>query len=42
MSAFKNALADVCIDRITPIGEEMQRLQDSPEYIESVFEDGGR
>lgn len=39
-SIFKPALADLAIDKIAPIGEEMQRLLAEPDYLDSVLEDG--
>jgi tryptophanyl-tRNA synthetase len=39
-SAFKNALADVAVARLSPITEEMNRLLADPAYIESVLADG--
>ncbi|MFN0191562.1 MAG: tryptophan--tRNA ligase [Aestuariivirga sp.] len=39
-SAFKNALADVAVARLSPITEEMNRLLADPAYVESVLADG--
>ena len=40
-SEFKNALTEVAVDRLGPIGEEMQRLVKDPAYIDGVLADGG-
>jgi tryptophanyl-tRNA synthetase len=39
-SAFKNALADVAVARLSPIAGEMNRLLADPAYIERVLADG--
>ncbi len=39
-SVFKNALADLAVARLGPIGEETKRLQNDPVYVESVLKDG--
>ena len=40
-STFKNALADLLVAKITPIGAEMARLQADPAAIDAVLRDGG-
>ena len=40
-SDFKGALTEVAVDKLGPIGEEMQRLVADPAYIDSVLADGG-
>ncbi len=39
-SAFKGALVDLAVDKLGPIGGEMQRLVKDPAYIDSVLADG--
>jgi len=39
-SAFKAALADLAVDRLSPITAEMVRLRDDPGYVDSVLRDG--
>ncbi|TXL81842.1 tryptophan--tRNA ligase [Vineibacter terrae] len=39
-SAFKNALTDLAVARIGPVGSEMQRLVKDPGYVDSVLRDG--
>ena len=39
-SVFKNALADLAVARLGPVGEETKRLQADPAYVESVLADG--
>ena len=40
-SVFKNALADLLVAKVTPIGAEMARLQADPAAIDAVLRDGG-
>jgi tryptophanyl-tRNA synthetase len=40
-SAFKPALADLAVHKLSPIASEMRRLQGDPAYIDSVLRDGG-
>jgi tryptophanyl-tRNA synthetase len=40
-SAFKNALTDLAVERVGPVGSEMQRLVKDPAYVDSVLRDGG-
>jgi tryptophanyl-tRNA synthetase len=40
-SAFKNALAELAVAKLGPIGAEIQRLQAEPAHIESVLASGG-
>ncbi len=39
-SAFKNALADLAVARLGPIGDDTKRLQADPAYVERVLKDG--
>ena len=39
-SKFKPALADLAIEKLTPITSEMARLMDDPAYIDSVLQNG--
>ncbi len=39
-SVFKNALAELAVARLGPVGEETKRLQADPAYVESVLADG--
>ena len=39
-SGFKNALADLAVAKLGPIGDETKRLQGDPAYVESVLKDG--
>ena len=39
-SDFKGALTEVAVEKLGPIGEEMQRLVADPGYIDSVLADG--
>ena len=39
-SAFKPALADLAVEKISPIAGEMRRLLDDPAYIDGVLNDG--
>ncbi len=38
--AFKPALADLTVERIAPIGEEMRRLMETPDEIDAILADG--
>jgi tryptophanyl-tRNA synthetase len=40
-SSFKQALADLAIEKLGPIGAEMRRLEKDPGYIDQVLRDGG-
>ena len=40
-SEFKGALTEVAVDKLGPIGDEMQRLVADPAYIDGVLADGG-
>ena len=40
-SAFKPALAELAIAKLSPIGDELRRLLADPGYIDSVLADGG-
>ena len=39
-SAFKPALADLLVDKLSPITAEMRRLNGDPGYIDSILADG--
>jgi len=39
-SKFKKDLADLCIDKITPIGNEMRKLMNDMKYLDSILESG--
>jgi tryptophanyl-tRNA synthetase len=39
-STFKNALAELAITKLTPIGEEMRRLMAEPDEIDRILADG--
>jgi tryptophanyl-tRNA synthetase len=39
-SSFKNKLADLSVEKLGPIGNEMQRLMADPSYVDSVLQDG--
>ncbi len=39
-SAFKNALTDLAVAKIGPIGSEMQRLVKDPGHVDAVLRDG--
>jgi tryptophanyl-tRNA synthetase len=39
-SVFKNALADLAVAKLGPVGEETKRLQADRPYVESVLRDG--
>ncbi len=39
-SDFKKRLAEVAVESLGPIGTEMQRLMDAPDYVDGVLRDG--
>ena len=39
-STFKPALADLAVEKVSPIAGEMRRLLDDPAYIDGVLNDG--
>jgi tryptophanyl-tRNA synthetase len=41
-SAFKNALVDLAVAKLGPIGVEMRRLEGDPAYIDSILRDGSQ
>jgi tryptophanyl-tRNA synthetase len=41
-SAFKNALGDLAVARLAPIGAEMRRLEADPAYIDSILREGSQ
>jgi tryptophanyl-tRNA synthetase len=40
-SDFKPALADLAVERLAPIADEMRRILAEPAYVDSVLRDGG-
>ncbi|MEP9397737.1 tryptophan--tRNA ligase [Mesorhizobium sp. KR2-14] len=40
-SVFKPALADLAVEKLAPVADEMRRLMADPGYIDSVLRDGG-
>ncbi|MCW6510135.1 tryptophan--tRNA ligase [Lichenifustis flavocetrariae] len=40
-SQFKTALADLAVEKLSPIAAEMKRLQADPGHIDAVLKDGG-
>ncbi len=40
-STFKNALVDLAVDKLGPIGAEMKRITADRAYIDAVLKDGG-
>lgn len=41
-SDFKARLADLAVETLGPVGEEMKRLEDDPVYVDGVLADGAR
>jgi len=39
-SSFKNKLVDLSVEKLGPIGNEMQRLMADPSYVDGVLKDG--
>ena len=39
-SEFKPALAELAVEKLSPIAEEMRRLMDEPSYIDSILRQG--
>jgi tryptophanyl-tRNA synthetase len=39
-SQFKNALAELAVEKLVPIGAEMKRISADPAYIDSVLANG--
>lgn len=39
-SAFKAALIDVAVERLSPLNDEMRRLKADPEYIDAILKNG--
>lgn len=39
-SVFKNALADLAVAKLGPVGQETKRLQSDPAHVEAVLRDG--
>lgn len=40
-SVFKPALADLAVDKMAPVANEMRRIQADPGYVDGVLRDGG-
>ncbi|MEL6361061.1 MAG: tryptophan--tRNA ligase [Pseudomonadota bacterium] len=40
--AFKPALAELVVDKISPIGDEMRRLEADTDYLQSVLSEGAK
>jgi len=41
-SAFKNALVDLSVEKLSPITAEMRRIMADPAYVDGVLRDGAR
>jgi tryptophanyl-tRNA synthetase len=41
-SAFKNALVEVAVTKLGPIGGEMRRLEDDSAYLDSILREGAQ
>jgi tryptophanyl-tRNA synthetase len=41
-SSFKNALVDVAVTKLGPIGGEMRRLEDDSAYLDSILREGAQ
>ncbi len=41
-SSFKNALVELAVDKLGPIGVEMRRLESDPAYIDAILRDGSQ
>jgi len=41
-ATFKPALADLAVEKLAPIADEMRRLQADPGHIDTVLADGAR
>jgi tryptophanyl-tRNA synthetase len=41
-SAFKNALVDLAVAKLSPITAEMRRITNDPAFIDGVLRDGAR
>ncbi|MFC4351955.1 tryptophan--tRNA ligase [Fodinicurvata halophila] len=39
-SQFKKDLTDLAVSRLGPMGEEMKRLKDDPDHVDSILRDG--
>jgi tryptophanyl-tRNA synthetase len=39
-SSFKNALVELCVEKLAPIASEMKKLVADPGHIDSVLADG--
>jgi tryptophanyl-tRNA synthetase len=38
--AFKPALADLAVEKLSPINSEMRKLMDDPQYVDGILENG--
>ncbi len=41
-SAFKPALAELAVEKVSPIGDEMRRLMDAPDELDAILKDGAQ
>jgi tryptophanyl-tRNA synthetase len=41
-SVFKPALADLAVDKMAPVADEMRRIMADPSYVDGVLRDGGQ
>ncbi len=41
-SEFKEALTELAVEKLGPIGDEMKRLMDDPGHVDAVLSEGGR
>ena len=39
-STFKPALADLAVEKVSPIGDEMRRIMEDPAEIDTILRDG--
>jgi tryptophanyl-tRNA synthetase len=39
-SSFKNALVELCVEKLAPIASEMKRLVADPGHVDSILIDG--
>ena len=39
-SSFKPALAELAVEKVSPIGNEMRRLMDAPDELDNILRDG--
>lgn len=41
-STFKPALADLAVEKMAPVAQEMRRIMADPAYVDGVLRDGGQ